>query len=119
MFSFACTLNVDIAVKVDVTVARAAEESKTGPGPLKIVGFRDTKQFVLSLKRPRQVTTQNYVGLSFFMYRFVTLWMLMQVIILVQAGAPVDETIAKLAEDMEPGDVIMDGGNEWFPNSVR
>ena len=43
----------------------------------------------------------------------------MQVIILVQAGAPVDETIAKLAEDMEPGDVIMDGGNEWFPNSVR
>lgn len=32
---------------------------------------------------------------------------------LVQAGAPVDSTIDKLLEDMEPGDIIIDGGNEW------
>lgn len=41
------------------------------------------------------------------------------VIILVQAGKPVDDTIATLAAFMEPGDLIIDGGNEWFPNSVR
>lgn len=36
-----------------------------------------------------------------------------RVIILVQAGAPVDSTIEKLCEHMEPGDIIIDGGNEW------
>lgn len=36
-----------------------------------------------------------------------------QVIILVKAGAPVDATVAQLAEYMEPGDIIIDGGNEW------
>jgi 6-phosphogluconate dehydrogenase len=35
------------------------------------------------------------------------------VIILVKAGAPVDSTIAQLAELMEEGDIIVDGGNEW------
>jgi 6-phosphogluconate dehydrogenase len=35
------------------------------------------------------------------------------VIILVKAGAPVDATVAQLAELMEPGDIIIDGGNEW------
>lgn len=41
------------------------------------------------------------------------------VIILVQAGKPVDDTIALLASVMEPGDLIIDGGNEWFPNTLR
>lgn len=36
-----------------------------------------------------------------------------RVIILVQAGAPVDSTIDHLCESMEPGDIIIDGGNEW------
>lgn len=36
-----------------------------------------------------------------------------RVIILVQAGAPVDQTIEKLTQYMEPGDIIIDGGNEW------
>ncbi len=30
-----------------------------------------------------------------------------------KAGAPVDATVAQLAEYMEPGDIIIDGGNEW------
>merc|ERR1712038_782082 len=42
-----------------------------------------------------------------------------KLIILVQAGKPVDETIAKLSEFLEEGDVIVDGGNEWFPNTIR
>jgi NAD binding domain of 6-phosphogluconate dehydrogenase len=36
-----------------------------------------------------------------------------RVIILVQAGAPVDSTIEQLCKYMEPGDIIIDGGNEW------
>jgi 6-phosphogluconate dehydrogenase len=41
------------------------------------------------------------------------------VIILVQAGKPVDDTIAALATYMEPGDILIDGGNEWYPNTLR
>ena len=40
-------------------------------------------------------------------------------IILVKAGAPVDATIAGLSEHMEPGDIIIDGGNEWYENTER
>ena len=41
------------------------------------------------------------------------------VIILVKAGTAVDETIQGLAQFMEPGDTIIDGGNEWFENTER
>ncbi|ETI47388.1 6-phosphogluconate dehydrogenase (decarboxylating) [Phytophthora nicotianae CJ01A1] len=76
--------------KVDATVQRAKDE-----GNLPLVGYKDMKEFVASLARPRKV------------------------VILVVAGKPVDLTIAALSEFMEPGDIIIDGGNEWFPNSVR
>lgn len=36
-----------------------------------------------------------------------------RIIILVKAGAPVDATVAQLAELLEAGDIIIDGGNEW------
>lgn len=42
-----------------------------------------------------------------------------RVIILVKAGKPVDDTIEALLEHMEAGDLIIDGGNEWFPNTLR
>jgi len=41
------------------------------------------------------------------------------VIILVKAGSAVDDTIAGLAEHMEAGDTIIDGGNEWYENTER
>jgi 6-phosphogluconate dehydrogenase len=41
------------------------------------------------------------------------------VIILVKAGAPVDATIAGLSQFLEPGDCIIDGGNEWYENTER
>jgi len=53
------------------------------------------EEFVKSLARPRKV------------------------IILVQAGAPVDSTISNLLKFMEPGDIIIDGGNEWYENTER
>lgn len=76
--------------KVDMTVQRAREE-----GNLPLVGAKSVKEFVDRLSTPRKV------------------------VILVQAGKPVDETIAQLSEFLEPGDVIIDGGNEWFPNSIE
>jgi len=76
--------------KVDVTVQRAKDE-----GELPLVGAYSIEEFVSKLSKPRKV------------------------IILVMAGKPVDETIALLSEHMEEGDVIIDGGNEWYPNSVR
>jgi len=76
--------------KVDTTVSRAKSE-----GDLPLVGFKDVKEFCDSLSKPRKI------------------------VILVQAGKPVDATIELLATHLEKGDVIIDGGNEWFPNSVR
>ncbi|CAM9470284.1 unnamed protein product [Ectocarpus sp. 12 AP-2014] len=76
--------------KVDTTVERAKEE-----GDLPLVGFKEPKEFIESLAKPRKV------------------------LLLVQAGAAVDATIANLSEFMEEGDILVDCGNEWFPNSQR
>jgi 6-phosphogluconate dehydrogenase len=76
--------------KVDVTVQRAKNENN-----LPIVGATSPGELVAYLKKPRKV------------------------IVLVQAGLPVDDTISILARYMERGDIIIDGGNEWFPNSIR
>jgi len=76
--------------KVDTTVERAKSE-----GGLPLEGFKDPKAFVESIKKPRRI------------------------IMLVMAGKPVDDTIALLSEHMEAGDVLVDGGNEWYLNSIR
>lgn len=76
--------------KVTQTVERAAVE-----GNLPIFGHHNPAEFVKSLSVPRKI------------------------VILVQAGDAVDATIKVLSEHMEAGDVIIDGGNEWFPNSIR
>ncbi|KAJ0977636.1 hypothetical protein J5N97_013110 [Dioscorea zingiberensis] len=76
--------------KVDETVARATEE-----GGLPLTGHHSPRDFVLSLSRPRSI------------------------IILVKAGPPVDQTIAALSRFLEPGDAIIDGGNEWYEHTER
>ena len=40
-------------------------------------------------------------------------------IIMVKAGLPTDEVISKLSELMEPGDMIVDGGNSLFSDTIR
>lgn len=77
--------------KTDVAVARAQKE---GLGE-RLRGYHEMKDFVESLAKPRCV------------------------IILVKAGAPVDATIAGLCQYLEPGDCIIDGGNEWYENTER
>ena len=64
--------------KVDITVQRAEIE-----GDLPIYGAKSVAEFVAKLKKPRKV------------------------VILVQAGKPVDDTIAQLSTYMQPGDVIV------------
>src|SRR5256712_7240133 len=38
---------------------------------------------------------------------------------MVKAGPPVDETIEHLAPYLEPGDILIDGGNSYFLDTVR
>lgn len=53
------------------------------------------EQFVAALKKPRTA------------------------IIMVKAGEPTDSTIEALADAMEPGDIIVDGGNSYFKDTIR
>ena len=55
----------------------------------------DLDEFVTSLSRPRKI------------------------ICMVKAGAPVDAVIETLSDRLEPGDLIMDGGNSLFTDTQR
>ncbi|MCB8965785.1 MAG: decarboxylating NADP(+)-dependent phosphogluconate dehydrogenase [Ardenticatenaceae bacterium] len=61
----------------------------------KVIGTHSLEELVSVLKRPRRV------------------------MIMVKAGAPVDATIAQLVPLLEPGDIIIDGGNSHYPDSTR
>ena len=60
-----------------------------------IFGARSLEEFVSSLKSPRKV------------------------FLMVKAGQAVDDFIEKLIPVLEPGDVIIDGGNTHFPDTAR
>jgi len=79
------------ADKTDGCVNRAEKEGLSS----KLRGYKDLKEFVESIEKPRHI------------------------IILVKAGAPVDATIEGLSQFLEPGDCIVDGGNEWYENTER
>ncbi|DBA78833.1 hypothetical protein WJX77_010165 [Trebouxia sp. C0004] len=85
----------DIAVynrSYDKTEACVRRAEKEGLGK-NLHGFKDLKDFVASLERPRRV------------------------MMLVKAGAPVEATIDLLMPLLEKGDIIIDGGNEWYENT--
>ncbi|MDO4572317.1 MAG: decarboxylating NADP(+)-dependent phosphogluconate dehydrogenase, partial [Clostridia bacterium] len=42
-----------------------------------------------------------------------------RVMLMIRAGRPVDELLERLVELLEPGDVIIDGGNSHFSDSIR
>ncbi len=60
-----------------------------------IAGFKDLEAFVKSIRRPRRI------------------------ILLVKAGEVVDKTIAALRPFLEPGDLLVDGGNEHYLTTER
>ena len=39
--------------------------------------------------------------------------------VMVPAGGPTENTVASLAKLLEPGDIIIDGGNSYFKDDVR
>lgn len=61
----------------------------------KIDPYYDLKSFVESLEKPRKI------------------------ILMVKAGQPVDEMIQELLPYLEPGDLIIDGGNSYFKDTSR
>src|SRR4051812_22893934 len=73
------------------TTAMVAAHGQEGS----FVPSEDVAGFVASLERPRRI------------------------IMMVQAGAATDATIASLTPFLEPGDVLVDGGNAHFPDTVR
>jgi len=60
-----------------------------------IIGTHSIEELVKSLKRPRKV------------------------MMLVKAGQAVDDFIEQLIPYLEPGDIIIDGGNSHFPDTIR
>ncbi len=60
-----------------------------------VQGAHSIQEFVSKLKRPRRV------------------------MMLVKAGQPVDDFIAQIVPHLEPGDIIIDGGNSLFTDSTR
>jgi 6-phosphogluconate dehydrogenase len=61
----------------------------------KVLGAHSIAEMVSKLKKPRRV------------------------MMLVKAGKPVDEFIEQLIPHLEPGDIIIDGGNSLFEDTNR
>jgi 6-phosphogluconate dehydrogenase len=60
-----------------------------------LIGTHSIKDFLNTIKKPRKV------------------------MLLIKAGQPVDELIEQLLPHLEPGDIIIDGGNSYFPDTIR
>jgi len=61
----------------------------------KLIGCHSLKELAASLKKPRRV------------------------MMMVKAGKAVDETIESLLPVLEKGDILIDGGNSHFPDTIR
>lgn len=59
------------------------------------IGTKTIEEFVAALERPRKM------------------------MILVKAGKPVDAVIESLLPHIEPGDIVIDGGNSYWPDTTR
>ncbi len=77
------------------TVAKVDEFLAKEAKGTKVIGAHSIEDLVRNLKRPRRV------------------------MMLVKAGAAVDEFIEQLLPHLEPGDIIIDGGNSLFDDTSR
>ncbi len=77
------------------TVSKVDEFLSDEAKGTKIVGCHSIEEFVRALKRPRRV------------------------MFLVKAGSAVDEFIDVVIPHLEKGDIIIDGGNSHFPDTIR
>ncbi len=77
------------------TVAKVDEFLNKEAKGTKVIGAHSLQEMVSSLKRPRRV------------------------MLLVKAGKAVDEFIEQLIPLLEPGDIIIDGGNSLYLDTIR
>lgn len=62
---------------------------------------------------------KNFVG-SYSIEEFVqSLELPRKIMIMVKAGKPTDDTIQQLVPHLSPGDILIDGGNAFFPDTQR
>jgi 6-phosphogluconate dehydrogenase len=76
------------------TVAKVDQFLERNPGK-RLVGCRSIPELVRAIERPRRI------------------------IVMVKAGAPVDDQMALLKPHLEPGDMFIDAGNSWFLDTER
>ncbi len=60
-----------------------------------LIGSKELQDFTQSLAKPRRI------------------------LLMIKAGDPVDQMLKKLAPLLEPGDIVIDGGNSWFKDTQR
>jgi len=77
------------------TVSKVDKFLESGAKDTQIIGTHSIEELVNSLKKPRRV------------------------MLMVQAGKPVDDFIEMLLPLLEPGDIIIDGGNSNYKDSIR
>ena len=62
---------------------------------------------------------KNFIGCHTIAELCASLERPRKVMMLVKAGAPVDDFIEQIIPHLEPGDIIIDGGNSHFPDTIR
>ncbi len=77
------------------TVSKVDDFIKGRAKDKNIIGCKSIEEFIAALKSPRKV------------------------MLMVKAGAAVDAFIEKLLPHLEDGDIIIDGGNSHFPDTIR
>ena len=63
--------------------------------------------------------SEGFVGARTFEDLAAALGRPRRIMMMIPAGKPVDEVIGKLRGLLEPGDVLIDGGNSWFEDTRR
>ncbi len=77
------------------TVSKVDNFMNTRAKGKKIIGCHSIEELVANLKRPRKI------------------------MLMVKAGAAVDDFIELILPHLEDGDIIIDGGNSHFPDTIR
>ncbi len=77
------------------TVSKVDDFVEGPAAGMSIIGTHNIEELISKLKRPRRV------------------------MLLVKAGAPVDAFIDQIMPHLEPGDIIIDGGNSNFNDTIR
>jgi len=77
------------------TVSKVDAFLDSGAKGTKVIGAHSIEELVGALKKPRRI------------------------MLMVQAGKPVDDFIELLLPHLEPGDIIIDGGNSNYNDSIR